>query len=218
MDHMTNKQTIYAISGIAADDRVFQFLNLDNPLQYLPWIEPLPDETLKSYAHRMMTTYGIDQVEKPIILGLSFGGMLATEMAKIIPGSKAILISTSETRSELPLAIKAGAKMKANKFIPDMLANPPIDLAAKFFGTKKKELLKAILADSDIDFTRWALGAIGKWENDVRLSEKLKIHGTEDIVIPLVDKSSVIIDSGTHLMILDKPDEVSRAINDYLKR
>ncbi len=184
----------------------------------MSWIDPVLDESLQSYAHRMMKHHGVDQVESPILLGLSFGGMLVTEIAKLIPGSKAILVSTSETRDELPLSIKAGARIKVNKYIPDMFLHPPIELASKFFGTEKKELLQAILNDSDTSFTKWALGAIGNWDNEKRLTDRLKIHGTSDLVIPFSDESAIAIKGGTHFMIIDRADEVSSVINSYLKK
>ena len=44
---------IYGIAGLGADERVFQYLKLDYAFVSLDWIEPLPDESIESYAGRL---------------------------------------------------------------------------------------------------------------------------------------------------------------------
>ncbi|MDF4221942.1 hypothetical protein [Maribacter huludaoensis] len=44
---------IYAISGLGADQRVFEHLNLDIELIALDWITPHKNESIKVYAKRL---------------------------------------------------------------------------------------------------------------------------------------------------------------------
>jgi pimeloyl-ACP methyl ester carboxylesterase len=71
---------VYFISGLCADKRAFSFLNLSfcEPV-FINWIQPLKNESLSAYALRLKEQIRDDN---PIIVGVSFGGMLATEMAK----------------------------------------------------------------------------------------------------------------------------------------
>jgi hypothetical protein len=61
---------IYLISGLGADESVFQNLDFGKYTpQYIKWIEPQKDETLQGYALRLSKQI---QAQKPIILGVIF--------------------------------------------------------------------------------------------------------------------------------------------------
>lgn len=90
---------VYCISGVGADHRAFQRLNIpDHELIAVPWIEPLSNESLSSYANRLGAS--IDTKEPFALLGLSFGGMLAAEMAALLKPRKLILISSIASSSQ----------------------------------------------------------------------------------------------------------------------
>ncbi len=44
---------LYAISGLGADQRVFQFLTLEYELFPIDWITPIQNETIEDYAIRL---------------------------------------------------------------------------------------------------------------------------------------------------------------------
>lgn len=46
---------IYAVSGLGADERVFQFLNIDYHLIPILWVDPFPKESIEGYAERLKT-------------------------------------------------------------------------------------------------------------------------------------------------------------------
>jgi pimeloyl-ACP methyl ester carboxylesterase len=66
--------TIYCISGLGADYRVFQKLVFpsDYHVVHVEWIQPEIRETLSSYALRLLKQ--IDNSKPFILIGLSFGG------------------------------------------------------------------------------------------------------------------------------------------------
>lgn len=74
--------TLYLIGGLGADERVFKYLNINVKTQIINWILQEPNEELKSYAKRL--TEQINKNEEFAILGVSFGGIIAIEMAKFI--------------------------------------------------------------------------------------------------------------------------------------
>lgn len=57
---------IYTISGLGADQRVFQELKLDYELVPLNWISPIRNESIQSYASRLAEN--IDVTEEYMVL------------------------------------------------------------------------------------------------------------------------------------------------------
>jgi len=109
-------KAIYCISGLGADDRAFSRLKLEGyKVVCIPWLMPLPGEPITAYATRMSKAI---TTENPILIGLSFGGMMAIEISKLIPVEKVILISSIRSRSELPGWMKAAGLLGLNKVLP----------------------------------------------------------------------------------------------------
>lgn len=214
------KQKIYIFSGLGADERVFKQLNFSNiePV-FIDWIEPFENETLESYAKRMSEAI---TCENPIILGISFGGMLAVEISKLRSVKKLFLISTAKTYLELPKAYRILGALGALELIPIKLLKRTTFITHYFFGTKSpkdKLLLKAILKDTHSIFLKWALKAIIEWRNTTFPSNYLHLHGTNDKIIPIkLIQYSTKIKGGGHLMTLDKFEEINELINYELSK
>ena len=164
---------IYAISGLGADERVFKYLKLKNELVPINWIEPIKNESITDYSRRLSTK--INLPEKFCLLGVSFGGLIATEISKILNPELTILISSAEIKTELPFIYRLFGKTKIINIIPTKLFNPPRFLASYLFRTKEKELLNKILDDTDLKFTKWAVRQLINWKNNTRINNLLKI-------------------------------------------
>lgn len=84
--------TVYCISGLGADERIFTKLEVPG-IEFicLQWIRPAKKESIGDYAARMLSQIRGDH---PVILGGAFGGMMAIEMARICAGAKVILVSS----------------------------------------------------------------------------------------------------------------------------
>ncbi|MEH0155899.1 alpha/beta hydrolase [Limibacter armeniacum] len=206
---------IYAISGLGADHRVFNKLQLDYQLTHISWIKPEKNESIEAYATRLSKV--INQQEDFGIIGLSFGGMIATEISKKMNPSFTILISSVETRSELPLIFRLFSKTNLINFFPEQFFKIPHPLAYCFFGSEEKALLRSILDDTDLTFAKWAVSVLLTWSNNVQLKNCLKICGTKDKVLPPTNcKNTVLVGDGTHFMIYDRAEEVSEVINSWI--
>lgn len=73
---------VYILSGLGADERVFKYLDFkDLDITFVQWIKPKPHEKLMDYVERLREQIKQDN---PILIGLSFGGIVAAELAKII--------------------------------------------------------------------------------------------------------------------------------------
>ena len=205
---------LYLIGGLGADERVFNYLELDVATTVIKWIEPKPKEELKSYAIRLIEQ--INQKDEFGILGVSFGGIIAIEISKLIKPKKLILISSVETSRQLPQTHISLGKTQILNLIPNQLIKPPKPLLSFLFGAKNKQLLKQIINDTEPEFIRWALNAIIYWSNAKTPIETIRIHGTKDKLIPLKGEAIEIKDGG-HFMIVDKAKEISKLINEQMK-
>lgn len=202
---------IYAISGLGADKRVFDYLSLEGELISLDWIEPLKGESLSSYSMRLAS--GINKNEPFCLLGVSFGGLVAVEISKFMNPILTILISSASTKDELPAAFRLLGKIGVVKVLPSWLFRPPRYLAYPLFGTRH-ELLGLILKDTDVHFAKWAVNELLVWKQEERLDRVFKVHGTKDYLIPaLLVEGDISVSGGGHFMIVDRADEVSAAIN-----
>jgi pimeloyl-ACP methyl ester carboxylesterase len=205
--------TLYLIGGLGADERVFNFLEINTKTRYIHWIEPLLKEDIKSYALRLTKQINLD--EDFGILGVSFGGIIAIEIAKLTNPKVTILISSVESSSQLPNIFLLIGKTGIVNIIPDSLLKPPRPLLAYLFGTNQKELLFQVVNDTKPSFIRWALNAMVSMGNETKTVKTFRIHGTNDKLIPLVGPA-IEIKNGSHFMIVDNAKEISKIINDNI--
>lgn len=209
---------IFGISGLGADQRIFDYLHLDHEIITLDWIEPKSKETIASYAQRLIDHYQIDKETNIVILGVSFGGMIASEMHSLLDAKKTFVISSATQTKELPWLFSIAGKLNLIRWIPKKLLKPNVRIAAYLFGTKRKKLLKAIIDDTEVNFLKWGIYAITTWKKPESNSEIIRIHGTKDKVISAKGQKTYLVKNGGHFMIVDMADEVSRIINEELQK
>jgi len=209
-----DEMKLYGISGLGADKRVFQKLSLECELIPIDWIEPKQNETIAAYSIRLSRK--IDTTEKFGIIGVSFGGLVAVEMSKKLNPALTILISSAETSKELRAIYRLFGKSGLINLIPTKLFDPPRGMANWIFGAKNKQLLNQILDDTDLVFAKWAVKELVNWKNDEKVKNPiLKIGGTHDKLIPAKGNTK-LIERGAHFMIVDRADEISEMINEWL--
>ncbi len=209
---------VYFISGLGADWRAFSLLDLSfcEPV-FVDWIEPRHAESLKDYAMRLR-----EQIQEthPAIVGVSFGGMLATEMAKADPQIEAVIIASNKSAREFPPYLRIGKYFPIYKWIPDFLMKKA-SIFTWILGPKGKEqeqLLKSIIRDMNPRFLKWAISAILDWkESDIPPNVR-HIHGTRDrLLLCRYVKPDYEIKGGTHLVSMNMPEEVSKLLRELFR-
>ena len=194
--------------GLAASAQIFERIVLPDAIfetVLLEWEIPLDNETLLQYAKRM--TQKILH-PNPVLIGVSFGGILVQEMAQFIQVRKVIIISSVKTNHEFPRRMKVAKTTKAYKLIPTALfAN--IESLSKFsFGEKINQRLKLyekFLRVRDKRYLDWAVEQVILWERTVADESVIHIHGDEDDVFPIKNiQNCIVVKGGTHVMILSK--------------
>jgi len=215
---------IFTVSGLGANEMVFE--NLEFPKEYelvpIPWILPHRNESISSYAERMALK--IDDSEPFALMGLSFGGIMVQEMAKIKRPEKLILISTIKHETEKPWLIAINTKIPVFKGIPNIFftSDAMVTLYSKIRTTVNSNYpdLKRIYTFKDPTFVKWAFEKIIHWQKaTLDPIDTIHIHGTRDFVFPISKMSNPIrINDGTHMMIYEKANEISPIINGFLKK
>lgn len=207
---------LFLLSGLGADRRVFDFMDLSPyHITHVEWIPAQADETLSQYASRLLNQINHP---KPILLGVSFGGIMAIEIGKLIDTEKIILLSSAKTQQDIPWQFRWIGKLKFHHLVPDNLLNAPNTVLHSLFGVTEpweKELLDQIIRDTDPEFLRWALDRIISWENQTPLSNIISIHGTADKMFPHA-KADYSIHKGGHFMVVNRAKEISTILHQIL--
>lgn len=199
---------IYAFSGLGADERVFNALNLNYDLEVLVWKPFVANETMISYASKMIED--LDLSVPYCFLGVSFGGMLVAELSK--SHSACIIVSSVLNPGELPWWFRLNIPIYK---LPRTLFKVTRTWVYPLFGAKDKKLIKNILKKTDPEFIKNAVSVIVNWEFTEKGSV-FRIHGNHDLIIPKPNIKMETIKGG-HLIILDESEKISKLINDHIK-
>ncbi|MFC3563064.1 alpha/beta fold hydrolase [Pedobacter jamesrossensis] len=212
---------LYFISGLGADKRIFSKLKLDKNIKviHVDWIEPNKNEPLAHYAKRLSQIINLS--ERFCVIGISFGGMIAVEIAKIYQPHVTIVISSPVESKYLPKMYRLAGRLKLINLVPAWILKASNKISQNyFFGVKsveEKKLLSQIVADTDPKFLKWAIGSILSWKNNIRPKNLYHIHGTNDkILYSKKAKPNFLIKNGTHFMVYQNASEISGLINDLI--
>lgn len=202
---------VYFISGLGADNTVFQLLDLAfcKPV-FIEWIKPKPKEPLPHYALRLKEAYAVP--DDAVIAGLSFGGMLAAEIAKAFPATKVILLSSAKTKNEIPAFYKLGKYLPMYKWLPAIMQKTIMQALVYRFGVGSKtgrRIYSNVVKRADISFNNWAIWALLHWNNTIIPANITHIHGTADKILPYCKSANITIPNAGHLMVMENAPEVS---------
>ena len=209
---------IYIFSGLGADERVFQKLDFTGlKITFIQWTIPQERETIEDYATRLLNQI---KTIKPTLIGLSFGGIMAVEVAKQIDTEKVILIASAKTKTEIPFYYRLAGQLKIHRLLPTTLLKKSNFISNWFFGvssTFDKELLKTILKETDTTFLTWAIDKIVGWTNQTELENLKHIHGTADRILPIhFINCDFKVNNGGHFMTLNKANELTKLIRELV--
>lgn len=211
-------RTIYCISGLGADQRVFQKLSIPGvELKPVLWVPFDKHDGISCYAQKMSASI---PEENPTILGLSFGGMLASEIARIRPVRQVFIVSSAKDATELPPVSNLVKFLAHARLLPVFIMKFPSNQVYNRFGVEtdeEKALLMDILKKTDNSFSQWAARAMIDWRCTSHADNIVHIHGTDDqMILPQHIKPTHWVKDGTHFMIYRQAEEVGRLIAQHL--
>jgi len=203
-----NKIPVYFMPGMAASSRIFEKIQLPEErfeIFYLEWLNPIAQETLTEYTARIAANI---HHENPVMIGVSFGGIIVQELMKIRPSLKTIIISSVRSNKEFPLKIKLARSTKIYKLFPTNWLSEIEGTLAKFGSAKQKKklnLYQEYLSIRDPKYLDWAFENIIKWNRNEADQEVVHIHGDQDEVFPIQRiHRAIVVKGGTHAMIIYK--------------
>lgn len=213
--------TIYLIAGLGADTRVYNNIDLhEHEVVPVDWIAPNELDTLSTYAQKLIHQYNIHS--NAIIIGNSLGGMIAVEIAKLLPVKKVILISSIKTVNEAPWYFSLFRKLPVYKFIPGKLFTSLGFMIKPLFGHMNAEdawLFNDMLKNTSPVFVKWAMKAILHWKNETVPPNLYHITGNKDLVFSYKRfHGATIVNGGTHIMIFDRAKEINKLLKRILKK
>jgi pimeloyl-ACP methyl ester carboxylesterase len=177
---------------------------------FIKWLKPQAGESLANYAKRLRVQI---HDERPTLLGLSFGGLMAIEVARYIAPKEIIIINSVKTYRELPWYYRLPGKLNLHRLMPGNVLNKHPRITNYLFGLRSeadKQLLKEVISNTDTVFMKWAIDKIVKWQNNIIPGNIYHIHGEDDRILPArYVQADSIIPHGGHAMVLDKADIVN---------
>lgn len=187
---------------------IFERLEWDTSrfeLHFLEWLPFEKNESLLAYTEKYIP---LIQHNNPILVGVSFGGILAQELSKIIDVQKTIIISSVRSNREFPNRFKWAKYTKLYKLLPTQGVEFLLKIMARYGSEKQKTrvaLYNRYLSIRDPHYLNWCIKTVLTWDQKEELENVIHIHGTKDEVFPFKNiRKAIEVKGGTHAMILVK--------------
>ena len=214
------KHTLYLFPGQGSDSAIFANMNFPDSfdLKYMELVTPNEGEMMNEYAQRFVSQ--IDTENPYSLVGVSFGGMVCSELADILEPHGVILISSAKCASELPGRYRFQQKVPLNKAIPAswykggaLFLQPLVEPDRN----KEKDTFIRMLTDKNDLYMKRAVDMIINWDKESYNKNIIHIHGDKDSTIPLKNVNPTItIASGSHMMALTRGEEIGKLIVEQL--
>ncbi|MEO7801777.1 MAG: alpha/beta hydrolase [Ginsengibacter sp.] len=213
-------ENIYCLSGLGADEKIFSKLDFkNNHVTYIQWLKPEKSESICDYARRIANKITLPQ---PVLIGISFGGMMCIEIAKLITVKKVIIISSIKTRLELPFWLKAAGWLKLNKLFPMRsfkLIEPLEDYNLGIETTEEKTMVHEYRRTIDRSYAEWAINCVLNWQNKEIPVNVIHLHGDKDRIFKINNvNADHIIKTGGHFMVMNRAIEINKLLSDIISK
>lgn len=209
-------QKVYFVSGLGADERVFRFLDLPGVEKvFIKWLPPGPREPLVAYCRRLLAQIDVSQ---PVnLVGISFGGMVCQELARLVPCRRVVLISSIKSPREMDWKLRLVACTRLHRAVPPRLLKWSNLLTANYyFGPEtpaEAALLRQIIQDTDPQFMQWAIAEIMTWPQQPPVPGVAHLHGSHDRIFPAAPiQNATILPGAGHFLIVNRAAAVSEFI------
>ncbi len=218
-----SKPKLYLLPGLGLNRQIFSRLDLNGyDIEYLDWIVPEKKESIQSYALRIAAPIKASSAPA-ILIGHSFGGIVAQEIADLMPIQKVILLCSIKSPAENPLRFKVLAPLGLDRYFTKELTLRTFPYWAKSFGypdQASQQLFEKAVADQDNRYLQWALRQISRWKGSSNtLLSITHFHGDQDKTFPirLIKDPVQIVKGGGHLMLFNQPERLSRLIKQAIQ-
>lgn len=211
----------FYISGLGSNHLVYEHLvDFDELRIMIQWEEPIRDESLESYCGRIIDSYEIRQED--IVIGYSFGGVIAQQIAGLLAMDEVILISSFRTKHDLKTFLDRALKLKLHRLLLELNLFLISELVVNFLhcgSAQTKTLMKEMIRKSNAQLISWSLDRIFELELPI-LGPKTKICNiigdSDELVKTWENNSTYVIHNGNHLMVYDCAPQLSAVLDRIL--
>ncbi len=159
------KQTVYCIPGLSASKSIFEYLPQSDSIEYVLLDQkfPLVGESFDSYIERWSKEI---KIENAIVIGVSFGGIIAQELVKHKAISKIILISSVRSPRDYSSMMKVFKSIRIYKLLLTRILKKlyKIEQNPKTEHQRKMSaMLKKYLPYRDPYYVKWSAEKIINW-------------------------------------------------------
>lgn len=210
----------YLFPGQGADYRLFGELKFPSGYDTVHISFPVPDkrESMKEFAERFIPL--INQEAPFILVGVSLGGMICTELADTLDPEKVILISSAKAWFELPGRYTFMRKFHIDRVIPKGLVKAGARVLQGIVEPDRKqnpETFRDMLKKKDPLYLKRTGEMIVSWERESYDDSIIHIHGNADHTIPIKNVlCDFELEKGSHMMTLTRAAEISALLKEIL--
>lgn len=204
---------VYLIPGLGADYRAFAKLTLTKPHKVVEWIPPIKGESLQSYAHRLAKTIPIEKEME--FIGLSFGGIVAIEIAHLLNLPQCCIVSSAKNPKDYPFSFTLAKWFRLYALPASWVQWLNKISASHYFSIETEEgkkVLREIIKDNDLVFQSWAMKSLLFWTPSPYKGQVHHLHGTKDRIFPYKQKNATITLRGGHFTIYEHAGEASERL------
>lgn len=215
------RERFVLIPGMGADERLFapqRSYGFEFEVPVLP--TPKAGERMADFAVRLRDS--IELTGPCVVGGVSFGGMLACELARVSSARCAILIASCRKRSSLPSRYRVIEL--ASRLVPDPLIKRRALISGRLLAAlecidaRQQETIIRMSSEVAVPHLRRIARMMLQWDPPNRWPCPIyHIHGDKDVLIPIGGvEPDEIIPGGGHLINMTHPEQVNRFIERYL--
>ncbi|MEL6672675.1 MAG: alpha/beta hydrolase [Bacteroidota bacterium] len=213
---------LVALPGLGFTEALFAPLQeIGWDCEVLNWQEPQPGEKLPAYAKRM----GEDVLPpggKLVLLGHSFGGILAQEISHFRKLESIILVSSVKKRTEIPWNLRAVAPLGLHHLFSRSFCLNTFPLWGPGFGydtPASQSVFKEMVSRQTDTILQWSLRELSRWRPPAPPAcPVFQVHGDRDKTFPYsrIKDANHSLPGGDHMMVFKQPAAFARILQTYL--
>ena len=191
------------LPGMISDQSLFARVRAKRALTLVGWPRPERWWSFADCARAIIARDGITADD--VVGGISLGGMMALEIARVVQVRRVVLISSCvriEHISRLLLVLAAAAPWLPGRALRALRAMPMPPLARADRAT-----LQAILRRTDPELLRWSCRSIPGWRGDAGVVSPVDhLHGGRDLLMPPWRLApDAVVEGAGHFLCLTHP-------------
>ena len=213
---------IYFISGLGADKNAF--IKIRNFKGYekvfLDWKKNKPKESMDSYIDRL--TEGCEISNDDILVGLSFGGVVAMNIARKFGVNTVVLISSFKSVNNLRPLMRILIRTRSYYLLPPLKMRRLRTFFRHYFSSTSgsgNKVLASMVDASDVGLSKWSIDQIRKCQDVSK--ETTEIHniiGAKDRIVNIwKNEHTHVLQNGGHFMVYENVDEINELLLNILK-